>query len=108
MADDGEILVASDNDAIYIYEGKSFGFNQISFIWFANMFCQTVDITGDGNFLLIVNFFSQIIILERGSDGYNNFETIIHPNNINLSSGAITDDHQWVVYGTSHNSSSTV
>ena len=59
------------------------------------------DLTGDGQFLLVIELEAKVRIYKNRNRLFSLFQTITPSDNSSeIYTGAITDDHEWVVFGT--------
>ena len=59
-----------------------------------------VDLTSDGKWLLVVNYAANVKVYHNASNNFTLFQNIaLYHGNDSAFGGAITDDHQWVVFG---------
>ena len=88
----GDIYVYSKNENIFTHDYSLTASSTSIFV---------ADITGDGTMLLEVDHNKDIRVY-KNVDGHLNLFQTLNPsdNSTSPKAGAITDDHQWIVFGT--------
>ena len=61
---------------------------------------STVDLTGDGNWLLVVNKYGSAFVYQRESNSFKLLQELsVIDGSHDSHTGALTDDHPWLVFG---------
>ena len=94
-------MVAADFATSHVYVKNSTTFHHQQTISEDQITVSVVDITGDGLRLLIIHKSPRIRIYNNINGHFTLFQTIVPSNGaLNAEAGVISDDHQWVVFGT--------
>ena len=90
------------DDNAYVYLKTSNTFSHRQTITTSSILVSYIDITSDGQWLLVVEYYpARVKIYKNKNDLFNLFQEISPPDGQGSThAGAITDDHQWVVFST--------